>query len=263
MNLPNNISNILSISNRIKQHKNCCIHCGKSYKLKTNLDKHYLLCDLIYSRKTVEDETLPSQKQMYQIILDLSQKYNKLEEKLNEINRRIIKTKKINILEWLNENLQPDLIFENITEKIIITTSHIEYLFYNSFYDTLNEILISIYTLDEMNNPLFAFAKKSNTFYIFDKITDKNVWTEMSNDKLTRFLNKIQIKISKGLQDWKKNNLQKIQEREDLSNLYDKTIIKLMKLDFGENTILLKTKKIMYDKMKSNIKSMVEYEFEF
>ena len=107
--------NLLNNPNRIKQYANSCIHCGKGYKNKSNLDKHYLICDLIYSRKKQntrildeEEEILPSQKQMFQIILELSQKYNKLEEKVEELNKWVIKKKKkINILEWLNDNNIP------------------------------------------------------------------------------------------------------------------------------------------------------------
>ena len=266
MNLLNNNPN------RIKQDKNGCIHCGKSYKNKANLEKHYVLCDLIYSRKTQkvrieedEEENLPSQKQMFQIILELSQKYNKLEEKINEINKYVIKKKKkVNIQEWLNENLNPEIVFENITDKVIITTEHIEFLFNNSYNDTLNEILIQIYTLEEATKPIFAFEQKLNTFYIYDITREgQQMWIELTNEKLTRFLNKIQMKMSKTLFEWKQKNIQEIRDNEKLSNLYDKTTIKIMNPNFKQETTLSKIKHMMYSKMKSNMKALIEYEFEF
>ena len=260
--------NLLNNPNRIKQYANSCIHCGKGYKTKTKLDKHYLICDLIYSRNRIldeEEEILPSQKQMFQIILELSQKYSKLEEKMNEMNKYIIKKrKKINIIEWLNENMTPELVFENITEKIIINADHIDFLFQNSYNDTLNEILQQIYTLNEVTNPIFAFDQKANTFYIFDETKDgEKIWTELSNEKLTRFLNKIQMKISKALFEWKKINAQLIKEDEKLSNLYDKTTIKIMTPNFKQESTLSKIKHMMYIQMKSNMKAFVEYELEF
>ena len=46
------------IPNRIKQPAKCCVHCGKSYKKKTNLDKHIIVCELLHNskNKTTIDE---------------------------------------------------------------------------------------------------------------------------------------------------------------------------------------------------------------
>ena len=38
-------------SNKIKQPSQCCIHCGKSYKKRTNLDKHIVICELLQISK--------------------------------------------------------------------------------------------------------------------------------------------------------------------------------------------------------------------
>ena len=38
-----------------------------------------------------EDEPLPSQHRMYQMLIELSQKYNRLEEKVSELNKWVIK----------------------------------------------------------------------------------------------------------------------------------------------------------------------------
>jgi len=264
--------NILYNPNLIKQNKNCCIHCGKSYKIKTNLEKHSLLCDLIYSRKNPKiiieeeeiEENLPSQKQMYKLLLELGQKYNKLEEKVNEINKYVIKKKKkINIIEWLNENSKPILVFENITEKIIISIDIIEFLFHNSFNDTLNKILNQIYKFDENEIPLFAPDQKNNTFYIYELSGDQKLWIELSNNNLIRFLNNIQKKISIALFEWKKAHQKEINDSDELSTLYDKTTIKIMTPNFKQETLLSKIKSLMYSKFKSNIKAMIEYEFEF
>ena len=97
-----------NISNMIKQPAQCCIHCGKSYKKKTNLEKHVNLCELLNSKKTLiveDEETIPSQRKIYQILLELGSKFNRLEEKVDELNRWIVKKKKkINMIECLNTN---------------------------------------------------------------------------------------------------------------------------------------------------------------
>ena len=89
-----------SINNRIKQPSQCCIYCGKSYIKRANLDKHIIICDLLQKRKrpnvTEEefDEAIPSQMKLFHMLIELGQKYKKLEEKMEDMNKWVIKKKK-------------------------------------------------------------------------------------------------------------------------------------------------------------------------
>ncbi len=262
-----------SIPNKIKQPAQCCIHCGKIYKTRTNLEKHLMLCELLKKKTSVssssnsiiEEHDVPSQRILYQMIVELGQKYNRLEEKVDEINKWVVKKKKkINILEWLNSNIKPNTTLENLPEKIIVTDEHIEFLFTNSFNDTLNEIFInSIYTINEVENPIFAFVQKTNMFYVYDKLEEQNVWQELSREKLIRFLNKIQMKISKKLYEWKKTRSQQIRENDRLSETCDKATIKIMSVEFKQDSTLGKVKQMIYSRMKTDVKALIEYDFEF
>lgn len=267
------------IPNKIKQPGQCCIHCGKSYKLKTNLNKHTNLCELISKSKgkrnsylLIEDEEdLPSQKVMYKMLLEMAQKYSTLEEKMNEVNKWVNKKKKkINVLEWLNTNITPLLIFENLSEKIIITDDDINFLLNNTFYDTINELFTKTIYIKNDNDtnytiyPIFALIQKSNTIYIYDKSTDNNnVWQECTREKLVKFLNIVHIKISKHFYNWKKSKMNEINNDDNFATMCDKTLIKLMNIDFKQDTILSKIKSQMYNKLKTDMKMLIEYEFEF
>ena len=105
----NNISQ--NIPNMIKQPAQCCVYCGKSYKKKINLEKHIILCEFLNTSKKRqinddEEDDIPSNKKLYKILLELGSKFNKLEEKVDEINKWVIKKKKkINVIEWLNTNV--------------------------------------------------------------------------------------------------------------------------------------------------------------
>jgi hypothetical protein len=163
----------------------CCTWCGKSYKTRVNLDKHVILCELIHksskkhgSNKNSDltdlneiGDDLPSPKKMYQMLLELGYKYSKLEEKMEEVNKFIVKKKqKINVVEWLNSNITPSLVFENLIDQIKIIDSDIEFLFENNFLDMINGVLSRfVYNGESSNNliPLFAFSQKANVFYAF------------------------------------------------------------------------------------------------
>jgi len=257
-----------NIPNLIKQPAKCCVYCGKSYKKKTNLDKHIILCELLNkSKKSLvieeEDHEIPSQQKLYQMLLELGGKFNKLEEKVDELNKWVIKKKKkINVIDWLNTNITPEIKFDNLIEKIIITKDDVKYLFENSFADTLNQIFSrNIYNLSESEYPIFAFVQKSNIFYIY--ANDDDGWGELSKENLIKFLNKVHMKLFRIYSEYKKENSDKIRDDESFSLLCDRTSVKMMNVDFRQEIILGKIRGNMYSRMKTDMKALVEYEFEF
>jgi len=264
--------NKLDISNRVKQPSQCCIYCSKSYVKRINLDRHITICELLQKSKKssflIEDEqeTLPSQYKMFQMLIELGKKYNKLEEKVEDMEKWIVKKKKkINMVDWLNANIFPNIIFENIIDKIIITDEDIQYLFKNNFYDCLNEIFSkTIYNLTEVDSPIFAFVQKTNIFYIYEKLEgEKNIWIEISREKIMKFMNKVHAKLVKSFSQWKKDNSNEIKKNDHIAINCDKTLVKLMAIDFKNETTLSKVKSLMFSNMKKDLKVFVEFEFEF
>jgi uncharacterized protein YeeX (DUF496 family) len=259
------------IPNKIKQPAQCCVHCGKTYKKRENLNKHIDLCELLHKSKKAgpliieDEEPLPSQRKMYQMLLELGQKYNKLEEKMEEMNKWVAKKKKkINVLEWLNANITPNITFDSVMEKITVLEDDVSYLLHNTFYDTMNEVFSrNIYNFNETENPIFAFTQKQNMFYIYDIIDDKKVWVELTKERLVKFLNKIHMKIFKAFCDWKQTKKDDIKTNDAFSILCDKTNLKILNVEFKQEPCLAKARSAMYTRMKTDMKALVEYDFEF
>ena len=253
--------------NLIKQPAQCCVYCGKNYKKRSNLDKHMNLCELLNKSKkgfVIEDEEdLPSHKKIYQILLELGSKFNQLEEKVDELNKWVVKKKKkINVVEWLNKNMLPEIKFEHLIEKIIITQEDVDNLFSHNFSDTLNQLFSrNIYNYSENEYPILAFVQKSNIFYVYEN--EETGWSELSRDLLIKFLNKVHMKLFRMFSQHKKNNAERIQDDEAYSILCDKTCKKLMDVDFRQENTLSKIRANMYSRMKTDMKALVEYEFEF
>lgn len=262
---------LTEIPNRIKQPAQCCIHCGKSYKKRENLNKHLDLCEVLHKSKKVgpliieDDDHIPSQRKLYQMLLELGQKYNRLEEKMEEMNKWVAKKKKkINVLEWLNASIKPNIIFDNLLDKIIVQTEDIEYLLHNSFYDVMNEVFSrNIYNYNETENPIFAFIQKQNIFYIYTTVDNTNMWVELSKERFVKFLNKVHMKIFKAFCDWKQTKKDEIRTNDAFSILCDKTSLKILNVEFKQETCFAKARSAMYTRMKTDMKSLVEYEFEF
>lgn len=261
----NNITK--TIPNKIKQPAQCCKYCGKSYIKKVNLDKHITLCEFINNSKsktTVEDdEDVPSQRKMYEILLEIGKKLNGLDEKVNELNKWVIKKKKkINAIEWLNANMTCEIYFESLIEKILICKDAVEFLFRNTFIETINYIFSkNIYNISENKYPIFAFTQKPNTLYIYEN--KEAGWIELNREKLMKFLNRVHTKLYRVFLEWKKVNKSDIENDDKLSLTCDKTTCKMMEVDFGQQQTLSKVKSTMYGKIKTDIKALIEYEFEF
>ena len=269
--------------NKIKQSCLCCIYCGKSYKTRNNMDKHVVLCETIYRSKNnkslslqddeIEDIQLPTQKQMYNIILELTVKYNKLEEKMEQMTKWIEKKKKkINVIEWLNTNITPTCTFDELINKIIVTNDNIDSLLSSGFIAAFTEVIsTNIFEKKETHQfPVFCLDQKTNYIYIYtrqsnqeNQLNNSNFWVEIEKETLVHFVNKIHMKITKCLTEWKKRLEEQNNFNDSNTDLYNKTLIKLMDLNFKNETVLNKMKGIIYTGMKTDIKNLIEYEFEF
>ena len=71
------------------------------------------------------------------------------------------------------------------------------------------------------------------------------------------------MKICRIFSQYKKNNRDKIGDDESFSLLCDKTSVKIMNVDFRQDSILGKIRANMFSRMKTDMKAILEYEFEF
>jgi hypothetical protein len=250
--------------NKIKHSAMCCIYCGKSYKTRINLEKHLILCEITHKSKRAntslqsnsndyddhEDDLTQqdvSSKKLYQIVMQLALKCNRLESKVADLSKYANKNiQKIDVIGYLNNittkftnsSTTNPLLFENITEIVTVEESDIEFLFHNSFIETVNLILSrSIYKKDneDIALPIAAFKEKKNIIYVYTKNqeqTHKPGWSIVTRENFIRLLNIIQFKISKALSEWRKKNAQLLNDSDGQCILYDKTFSKLMEPDF-------------------------------
>lgn len=240
-----------NIPNRIKHPEYCCNFCGKSYFKKVNLEKHKNLCELI-NNKTNNELKIPSQKTLYLMLIELAEKYNKLEEKYNDLNKIIIKKKKkVNIIDYLNENIAPSLNYDELINKIIVNNEIIEDLFIENIVDVFVKILKSNYTTLVQSSiyPLISFKQKKNIIYYKENINSE--WCEIPDIKLQKLFNKIYNNLIICFRDYKKNKKEELENNEKLQILIDKTLLKITSLDLKNNSNFIKIKHHYYDIIKS------------
>ena len=249
--------------------KTKCPLCDKSYTRKTSLDKHILCCTFLNKSKKdqkIDEEehaNMPSYKELLTIVQEIALKMKKLEQKMELMEKWIdVKKKKINVMQWLGLNKIPSTIFSSWATNFEVTPKHLKHLLDNTIIDTVTIIFQdNVKQLTEptqQNIPIYSFDQKQNVFYIFE-----NEWKEMAFTDMTFLLKKIQNKLLKELADWREENISQLISNDKLSEIYNKTVIKLMNITFTQDQIYMKIRSNIYNTIKVDIKNMIEYDFEF
>ena len=168
----------------------CCL-CRKEYTRKGSLEKHSVLCEIKSKSKlelqvAVEEASdKPTYDQLVQIVQELSIKYIKMEEKQNEMQQYIDrKKKKMNVVAWLNINVNPTVGFlEWVAMNVTVVPQHFLQLLKPeiTIFECLQEVFEYNLFKDNFVCPIKCFAQKNGIFYIYEPSKDINssLWTEM------------------------------------------------------------------------------------
>ena len=245
-----------------------CKFCNKDYLRKSLSKKHELICEIHHTSNRLlncdieENMDIPSNKKLYNLIQELFLQNKKLNEDVAELQKWINqKKKKLNVIEWLNENC---IIDESITNWIAnIKVSQIDIINFTtcSFVDSVNTILKN----NLINIPIACFSEKINVFYVFKQQQSslENKWIKMTNVDILLCIRRIHDKILFQLFKWREKNEKINPNNAKFDDIYNRTIIKLMSVDFDQDMLMSRTKTILFNLIKKGLHSFVDYEFEF
>lgn len=201
-----------------------CDICNKKYVRKNAFDRHYLLCKFENDNKIIKsnefkllDSSLNtcdtnlksldfniSNKKLYLLIIDLSNKYNKLQTDYDELKKYVVqKKKKLNIIEYLNENCIIDYItFDDLINNIIFNeldsnnvdltngrdynNMYLNYIFENNFINGIIKIIsqIIINQREKKKIGVKVFDQKDEMYICIDKTSEfnQNLDEDMNNN---------------------------------------------------------------------------------
>jgi hypothetical protein len=80
---------------------------------------------------------------------------------------------------------------------------------------------------------------------------------------MVMILKTIQNHMIKELMKWKSNNQSKFDDNSVISQIFNKAVIKLMNMSFTQDATLSRIKNTLYNYLKTDLKNMIEYDFEF
>jgi hypothetical protein len=261
------------LSDSVSTAKICCIVCNKQYTRKSSLDKHKILCDFKTKTKRehqIEIEELgdiPSHSQLVKIVQELTLKLVKMDEKMEQMQKWVDRKKrKLNVISWLNTNVEPTIGFlEWVNTSLIVKPEHFENLMENSLFHTIQQVFED--NLGEKSDfiyPIRCFSEKIGIFYICDKKADgSSDWKQIELKDMVLILKTIQNRMIRELTKWKSENQHKFDDNDKISTLFNKAVIKLMNMSFTQDATLSRIRNGLYTYLKTDLKTMIDYEFEF
>ena len=265
------IQNPTQTQTQTKGKKEFCNYCGKDYTRKTSLHKHVLLCEIIHKSKREQicekEETtdVPTVTTLYHIIQELAGKYETLSKTVEQMQQYIQQKKnKINIIDWLNQEEQqsttqpPKPSLQSWMQTIQIEDKHIQLLMDENIVSTFNSI-IEDNANPKHNNPFACFIQKSHMIYV--KNEPIQAWESLTPENFILLTKQIHSRLLKKMCDWRNANAKQIAENEKMSELYNKTIVKLMSVNFTSgSTHLSKIRTYIYTTFKVDFHPTLEVE---
>lgn len=258
-----------------------CEYCSKRYVRLNAFRHHTLICRLStqdsksYQERVDKDALLvvPSQQQLYQLIIDLNGKYERLQSDYHELKRYVDnRRRKIDILEWLNENCS---ISENITASelffnISLNDHDVERVFELDYVKGVADIIVRFisdrYPDSKSECPLRGFMQKDGVLYVYEVETTSGEdlttrkWQIMSNDLFERFIRVINHRLMILFRDWHRAR-QSSMDEDRFSEMYIKHLKTVTGGNFKDAEKTGRIRNLVYRSIRENLKSMIVYDF--
>jgi hypothetical protein len=176
-----------------------CPHCGKKFKTNPALHKHIILCQL--DKNEVKNSVVPTQKEMWVIIQKLYKENEIQKKKIEKLEQIVNKdVKKLNMVDWLNQNDKGVDIDSWLKTNIIVTMEDLNTIFMTDYTRGLSNIL-SNNIINGENTPFRAFSHKIKQLYIYQK----NKWKKSTKSDIMKIFDRISLNILKQSKEYDKS----------------------------------------------------------
>jgi hypothetical protein len=183
----------------------------------------------------LQEDEIPSHRDLYLLVQDLTSKYDKLQKDYSILSKYVYENKgRISIEDILRTCEKPELDYINWLENMVLTRTHLEYVFNSGYVNGITYILEDLcQTTNGEIIPIQVFKDKDKAFFIYND----GKWLK---DDINTLIRKIAKNILTLFSDWQKENASKMQE-DHFSSLY---IENLNKVIGGKTSIEIQNKKI-------------------
>jgi hypothetical protein len=211
-----------------------CKYCDQRKHNKDAFERHIISCKWIHTSvkdRELQEATVPSQQVMLQMILDLTEKYQQLEKKMERIQANQTTQTRKSMLDYLKSLPAIKTTFTKWIEGIQVGKQHLKILFDDNIIQSVNKIIMDAITIGIKDAlPMRNYTQKAHQIYIYDVSTKcENVfeWRQMDSQDWKRLMKQCTKKIKLLYFEWKRGNQDEIDRNEkmgEFNNIYRQKI---------------------------------------
>lgn len=185
--------------------KYSCSHCTTHFPTKQTYELHQFICNIIKQNDDNElanniKVRLPSKEVMFQYLIHLTNKYQRLEEKVDRLQKTTTNLRKKHIHEYIETLQPPSQSYSIWLENVQITDENLNILFDEDLTACIKDVLDHF--IQTMNYPFYAFQQKVNILYLYDD----GQWRIMTQKEIEKLVNVLSIRVLKKYMVWAENN---------------------------------------------------------
>jgi len=225
---------------------NTCLLCNHTFHVKDNFRKHIECCKLIHAtkkqRQQEEDtlsDTLPSQREMYNIIQHLVLKCQNLQKDIQNLKQVAYTRKTKQVSDWISEkngsaSNRPTVDFHSWMKSVSVTTKHLENVFMEDLLYGMKQCLHDYLEKSNTILPICSFQEKANTFYVWSENEEDRrayCWQLLSMSSFEKMISLLMHRFLQEFTKWQIENTEKIQSCEQEK---EKNILCMIKINGGK-----------------------------
>ncbi len=226
-----------------------CPSCFKSFKRAGCYEKHIFQC------QRRNEEKIPNNKELWDMITHLTEKYNTVQSELEYLKNKMgIQNKKIDVLEWLNKQENPNTTWKEIIENFEMKICDLDLIFQKGLIEGVVDIMIQYLQSFNSNDVIRCYEQKKNVFYVFN-----GSWEILNKGDFENSYKTIYQKILSSFEEYKNVNENKM-NNDEFQIEFNNNFVKILcvQTPFESQSVRIKNK--IFDELKENFKSIIELE---
>jgi len=230
-----------------------CPSCFKIFKKNKCYEKHIFQCQRLH------EEKIPNNIELLNMIIQITDKYNLVQTELQTLKGQIcIQNKKLNILEWLNNQEKTTLSsWNNIMDSFEINLSDLELIFEKGLINGTFDIIVQYLQSFNFNSNeiIRCFNQNKNTLYVFN-----DEWQILNKSDFENIFKTIYQKILCIFNKYKDFNKEKLLLNDDFQLNFNNNFIKILCVQISFENQCVRIKNKLFNELKENFKSIIELE---
>lgn len=195
-----------------------------------------------------ENADTPTVRDLYKVVMEMTVKYNRLEQKYQELSQDMAKLgtqqkPKISTLDGLNLKYSKALEFTVWLNQLKVNRDDLLYLFKGDYSKGVLSVLKQSLRLEDEACALRSFNNKDNVFYM----VEQKKWIMMSDEMYTKLMHNLDKKFMTEFLKWQTENKDNMY-LDDFSLEYAKNVKKIM---ITREAVYSRIKRDLYHYLKS------------